>query len=640
PLLLLLLPSVHFFSSSTMSGRLGGGSSSRRVPLLLLPSLLSLSLLILLPSFALSLHICNGGTDYACICDNSTDSPPSSPSPSPSPSPSLSTPSLPLPSSSVPPCSHFIEPSSLPSVDMRVRHVNLDAPRHGNEKYERYFKKRIATIVSSYCERQTNECPGTALVLNPDGSRKRGKSRPSDAVLYAIDDDDPLLSQDNVILLRTQKEPQNITRILFNVVKSPALAKGAPLNEDNILDPVKVKYILGSQPAPLARILGGVKVESVRVNNVHGSEEDGAAALTQAAGPKGNGRLMWMMSIVGAFFVICYCIGGYRLYSDCQKRKKKKKATESTQMVDKERETQLSPNYGSMVTAQPNGSTVVTVTEDSRLIVSPVIGTSYTRPSSAAEAASCRPRAFSDRTARLMFGCDLSQLPKEASIDMGLDQMPPSEHQGLESVPPPPTTPPLPSLHQSSIPAVVLLSSHSLSRDSPLVDPLLSSSPIIDPDSLPSHRPKSRRGSRVDDGIETLDLTERTVPEPELNEDTIRRRLEKRSTDEAWSSSEGEVDVYYKLSEEEAEAVKGDDWPNGLRQVDDPSNVVIFSPPRKNREIMDDSSDEEMEEETKEASIDIRDDDDIHGYERLREESSPLPPPAARFSIEDDDDMR
>ncbi|GMR42181.1 hypothetical protein PMAYCL1PPCAC_12376, partial [Pristionchus mayeri] len=535
-------------------------------------------------SLSLSIHICNEGTDYACICDNSTSS-------------SLSLPSSSsLPSS--PSCSHFIEPSSLPSVGIRVRHVNLDAAKgHNGEKYERFFKKRIATIVSAYCERKTNECPGVALVLNPD----------------------------NVILLRTLKEPLNITRILFNVVKSGTLAKGAILNEDTILDPVKVKYILGSQPGPLARILGGVRVESVRVNEVHGGTRE--EQMGGEKKEKDNTQLIVIIIVVATFFIICYIIGIYKLIRDCKKRKQKK-ATESTQMVQKEPEVK-STNYGSIVTHQPNGSTVVSVTEQ-RTVSSPLMGHCYTRPSSSLDASTLpRPR-LSDRQALLMFGCDPSQLPKEASIDTGLDEVAPSEC----SLPPSTITPPLPISHTPgpSIPAVVLLSSHSLSRDSPLVDPIPPSS--IDNEIVPPHRPKSRRGSRVDDGIETIDLTERRV-EPEFSEEAVHRSLQKRLTDEAWSSSEGEVDVYYKLSEEEGEGAKGDEWPNGINPShDDPSNVVIFSPPRKNREVMqDDSSDEEMDRESSiKDSVDVRDEDDIHGYERLREELSPLPPPTHPFS--------
>lgn len=101
-----------------------------------------------------------------------------------------------------------------------------------------------------------------------------------------------------------------------------------------------------------------------------------------------------------------------------------------------------------------------------------------------------------------------------------------------------------------------------------------------------------------------------------------------------------QVDVYYKLSEEEGEGAKGDEWPNEVNPShNDPSNVVIFSPPRKNRDVIqDDSSDDEIEgEESRKESVDVRDEDDIHGYERLREDLSPMPPPTSQYSHDSDD---
>lgn len=221
-------------------------------------------------------------------------------------------------------------------------------------------------------------------------------------------------------------------------------------------------------------------------------------------------------------------------------------------MIQKETETK-NANYGSMVTHQPNGSTVVTVMEEAPLtspVVSPPlpltsscisfqIGHCYTRPSSSLDASTLPRTRLSDRQALLMFACDPSQLPKEVSIDTGLEHAVATTSQSIH---PSTVSQPLPSTSNQttvpSIPAVVLLSSHSLSRDSPLVDPIPHSS--IDNDIIPLHRPKSRRGSRVDDGIETIDLTERTV-HPEYSEEAMHRSLHKRLTDEAWSSSEGEV---------------------------------------------------------------------------------------------------
>lgn len=184
--------------------------------------------------------VCNNGTDYRCICRAAE--PPDTAEPVPG----------------IIECDEFIQSLELPVVDMRLRHVNLEAHLHTNEKYETYFKRRIANIVSSYCEHQADECPGTTLRLtqtSSDASQSDDDNNGDDkSVLYAADDEsEPLLTQNNVVLLRVEREPVNVTRILFAITKSENVGS---LNEQMIIDPVKVKYILGSQAGPLARILG------------------------------------------------------------------------------------------------------------------------------------------------------------------------------------------------------------------------------------------------------------------------------------------------------------------------------------------------------------------------------------------------
>lgn len=60
----------------------------------------------------------------------------------------------------------------LPVVDMRARHVNLEAQLHTGGNYESYFKRRIAQIVSSYCENEVNECPGVSLKITKVGQNQ------------------------------------------------------------------------------------------------------------------------------------------------------------------------------------------------------------------------------------------------------------------------------------------------------------------------------------------------------------------------------------------------------------------------------------------------------------------------------------
>lgn len=53
----------------------------------------------------------------------------------------------------------------LPIIEMNIRRVNLSARLHTNETYESYFKRRVAAIVSNYCEQQADECMATTLRL-------------------------------------------------------------------------------------------------------------------------------------------------------------------------------------------------------------------------------------------------------------------------------------------------------------------------------------------------------------------------------------------------------------------------------------------------------------------------------------------
>lgn len=108
-----------------------------------------------------SLLICNKGTEHECVCQLAvTES---------------------MPDGSVD-CAELIAVSSrracrptpslqmfqsrdLPVVELRVRNVNISGRLYTGESYENYFKRRIAAIVSAYCEKRANDCPGTGLRL-------------------------------------------------------------------------------------------------------------------------------------------------------------------------------------------------------------------------------------------------------------------------------------------------------------------------------------------------------------------------------------------------------------------------------------------------------------------------------------------
>uniref|UniRef100_A0A158PAY1 Cadherin domain-containing protein n=1 Tax=Angiostrongylus cantonensis TaxID=6313 RepID=A0A158PAY1_ANGCA len=516
----------------------------------------------------------------------------------------------------------------LPVVDMRMRHVNLEAHLHTNERYETYFKRRIANIVSSYCEHQANECLGTSLRLTQSDDDGDDKS-----VLYATEDEsEPLLTQNNVVLLRVEREPANVTRVLFAITKSENVGS---LNEQMIIDPVKVKYILGSQAGPLARILGGIKLDSVRVSRIQRHLESSYAD---------NTKLIAIISVVGAFFVICYIIGAIRLYRDARRRKRERKANENMNGLTSATSTPV-PNYGSCQRKPSTNGAVLKVmnplqeeTPIKHREIDDCVG-------------NCQPEeshVLTERQARLMFMCDPSQLPREPTFDfqVGLDNSEPpqstksnsSREDVIDEEGSPsqkrdaPTlnevTPPVTLLNRSTsdpdVPALVLVPSMSL--DSPITSDI--SSNVFATQSVysrnepesPPDRPKSRRGSRI--GDEILDLREITAPmenegnhSMELFTREFDRNAEKNRTESEmsrWSSGEGELDVYYKLSDED-DTIRGDDWTT--KPVGASNNYALGN------------DDYESDSEGDDEHLRYGGDMDSYVYERLREELTPVPPP-------------
>ncbi|KAK6013910.1 hypothetical protein OSTOST_20746 [Ostertagia ostertagi] len=272
------------------------------------------------------------------------------------------------------------------------------------------------------------------------------------------------------------------------------------------------------------------------------------------------------------------------------------------------------------------------------------------------------PHVLTERQARFMFMCDPSQLPREPTFDSqaaldiepvhSVKSTPPREEVIDENEPPAEVTaeetvekrrpstspekqsPPVKLANRSppsdpEVPALVLVP--SLSLDSPITSddsPNFAAPTTLlgnDEDS-PTDRPKSRRGSRV--GDEVLDLREEDGPldmEKNNNYNLLLQNLgreedeiDRREQLGRWSSSDGEVDVYYKLSDDEDMTIHGDDWPNvkpaaGLDRTE-PRHVVGDSE--------SDDDDDVDDEPLKRSDADI----DGYVYERLREELTPVPP--------------
>ncbi|VDK70279.1 unnamed protein product [Litomosoides sigmodontis] len=173
---------------------------------------------------------------------------------------------------------------------MNIKRVNLSARLHTNETYESYFKRRVAAVVSTYCEQQTDECITTTLRLK----------------------------KENVVLLSVKSTSSEATAIGFVVTKSQ---RRSTLSTMRILDSDKVKYVLSKQLAALSRILGGVRIEHVEVvtmEKYRGSNNRGTIKLD-------NFGLLIILSSASTFLIITYTIAAVRVCRDCYAKKQAKK---------------------------------------------------------------------------------------------------------------------------------------------------------------------------------------------------------------------------------------------------------------------------------------------------------------------------
>lgn len=639
-------------------------------------------------------HIfCNNQTEYECVCMKPYSSPNS---------PVLAHPSA-------PDCSVFIKTDDLPVVDMRMRHVNTEAKLYTGDSYEDYFKRRISTIVSHFCQHNTNECPGVSLRM----------------------------SHENVVILRMDHLRGNLTRILFILTKNDR--NNGVINEDTIIDPVMIKYILASQ-SQLSRVLGGIKIDSVRQSKL--KRNSGAFGSSSYSTPeqrrdnqKSNRKLILIVACVAGFFLITYCIA---IYQCIRWMMRKRKAKKEAKLAEQSLVVAEAKNYGTCDTKprKPSRNGHMIHSEER---------TPLTTYEAIDEVPDDHSQSLSQRQMRNWFKCDASQLPREPTYPTSLVEsyqnppgaptttpkptdefavkeespiltkrteerepskpvspmlssqattsseaiFPPSKdfsdyvedqyHKSrasssspTENLPKSPNEDPWDEIGGKYVPPVVLLQSDT--PDLPLImqnhlEKLNHENDEVAVKGLRSSespvfaRPRSRRGSRIDEVEGQLDLPEL---KPLRTDDPLAEPLDapvpissiKGSVDEEdrWSSSEeGEVDVYYKMSDDEDVTREELDWKKAMAKAElekeaesqgrtlpgSENHVDIIkkrteTPPSSPIQIHiqnhlnhnnDSDSEEEdipVPDEAKDADIAEKDDDFV--YERLREELSPQPP--------------
>uniref|UniRef100_A0A914XSP6 Uncharacterized protein n=1 Tax=Panagrolaimus superbus TaxID=310955 RepID=A0A914XSP6_9BILA len=156
-------------------------------------------------------------------------------------------------------CTQFLGVPSVPAIKIILHKVNLEAHLHTNETYQQYFRRRIANLISQFCERQAHECPGTPLRIPKVETETTTK-------LFLDDEYEPPITQDNVVILRVNFLDHDQTELYFVVTKD---SRVQILSQDTLMEPSKIKLILSAQIGPLSRVLGGVHIHELELGEVH-----------------------------------------------------------------------------------------------------------------------------------------------------------------------------------------------------------------------------------------------------------------------------------------------------------------------------------------------------------------------------------
>ncbi|CAJ0569546.1 unnamed protein product, partial [Mesorhabditis spiculigera] len=153
------------------------------------------------------------------------------------------------------------------------------------------------------------------------------------------------------------------------------------LNDRTLIDPVKIKYILGSQVGPLSRILGGIRIDSVRVSQ---NREEKKRRAREKKASEENAIARKPVNDYGSI--------APEQRSRSHSKSERGKSAEKNHII------------------MPNGS----CREERPAAI--IVG-GYTEIDEPVSKTPSGPR-IDDRAARQMFACDPSQLPKEMSFDV------------------------------------------------------------------------------------------------------------------------------------------------------------------------------------------------------------------------------
>lgn len=187
-----------------------------------------------------------------------------------------------------------------------MKNIYFQGRLYTNESYQQYFRRRVANIISKYCEDFSKECVNIKNLervkqnISLEIDDKYYSLKNQNKIVYE-DEDEPIFQQENVIILKVIFDEKNRTDVYFVITKN---LQTVSLNPSLIIEPSKIKYIMSSQLAPLSRVLGGIRIEELNLKEMK---------KKRIPSSENNTKLLIFVGIVLLALVICYFIAIFTL---------------------------------------------------------------------------------------------------------------------------------------------------------------------------------------------------------------------------------------------------------------------------------------------------------------------------------------
>uniref|UniRef100_A0A0N4UPA6 Transmembrane domain-containing protein n=1 Tax=Dracunculus medinensis TaxID=318479 RepID=A0A0N4UPA6_DRAME len=223
--------------------------------------------------------------------------------------------------------------TSITTILLKMRRINLQALLHTNETYESYLKRRLANVMTNYCEQQINECPATTIRLdkviitnkNSLISRKRmdNDDEKKEILKQLLEQQrqtnfERIFTQANIVILNVTTDFDRSTTIAFVILRQTNsdnnnnhnLSK--TFNSNDLIDAVKVKYVLSAQVPSLSRVLGGVRIERIAIETIR-NDNIRTSSSSPTMNTNNNSKLYIILGATAAFLLTTYIIAAIKV---------------------------------------------------------------------------------------------------------------------------------------------------------------------------------------------------------------------------------------------------------------------------------------------------------------------------------------